>query len=45
MTVVNQLAFGKKKLCEISKNGKYIPLSKGTGEPHQCEEAKAAQVS
>jgi len=29
----------------ISKNGKHIPLSKATIEPHQCEEAQASQVS
>ena len=29
----------------LSKNGKHIPLSKETGEPHECEEVKAAQVS
>jgi hypothetical protein len=29
----------------ISKNDKHIPLSKTTGEPHECEDDKVAQVS
>ena len=29
----------------ISRNGKHVPLSKETGEAHECEKVKAAQVS
>jgi hypothetical protein len=27
----------------LSKNGKYIPLSKTTGEPHQCDDTETEQ--